>query len=61
VKIEKNYERSDAIPKTKFLYFIGLDVFMLSLTLAVLVAFLTVSFQSLKATLGNPANAIRHE
>jgi len=40
---------------------IGLDVFIMSLTLTVLIAFLTVSFQSIKAALGNPANAIRHE
>lgn len=40
---------------------IGVDAFVLALTLSMVVAFLAVSFQSIRAALGNPASAIRYE
>ena len=40
---------------------IGFDAFAYALALSILVAFLAVSFQSIRAALGNPVNAIRHE
>ena len=40
---------------------IGIDAFVLALALAIMVAFLAVSFQSIRAALGSPANAIRYE
>ena len=40
---------------------IGIDAFVYALTLSVFVAFLAVSFQSIRAALKNPASAIRHE
>ena len=40
---------------------IGFDAFALALVLSIVVAFLAVSFQSIRAALGNPVNAIRHE
>lgn len=40
---------------------IGFDAFVLALALSITVAFLAVSFQSIKAALGNPVNAIRYE
>jgi putative ABC transport system permease protein len=40
---------------------IGFDAFAYALALSLLVAFLAVSFQSIRAALGNPVNALRHE
>ena len=40
---------------------IGFDAFAYALALSILVAFLAVSFQSIRAALGNPVNALRHE
>ena len=40
---------------------IGVNAFAYALTLSIVVAFLAVSFQSIRAALGNSVNAIRHE
>jgi putative ABC transport system permease protein len=40
---------------------IGLTIFVLTALLTFLIALLTVSYQSVKAALGNPANALRYE
>lgn len=40
---------------------IGLQVFLLSGVLAVIIAFLTVSYQAIKAALANPVEALRYE
>ncbi len=40
---------------------LGVDVFIISGILALLIAQLTVSFQSLKVALANPVNALRNE
>jgi len=40
---------------------IGLTIFALTALLTILIALLTVSYQSIKAALGNPARALRYE
>ena len=46
-----------------FAYRVGIDwwVFALATAVAVLVAFITISFQSVKAALVNPVNSLRSE
>ena len=40
---------------------IGLTIFILTALLTFLIALLTVSYQSVKAALGDPAQALRYE
>jgi putative ABC transport system permease protein len=40
---------------------IGLEIFALSSVLVLVIAFLSISYQSIKAAISNPADALRHE
>lgn len=40
---------------------IGLEIFMLSAALVLAIAFISISYQSIRAALSNPADALRHE
>ncbi len=40
---------------------IGLEIFVLSAVLVLVIAFISISYQSIKAALSNPADALRHE
>jgi len=52
-----------APPKMKFLSLIKINIgfFILSAILTLLIAWLTSSFQSLKASLANPVDSLRYE
>jgi len=40
---------------------IGLEIFVLSALLVLVIAFISISYQSIKAAISNPADALRHE
>jgi putative ABC transport system permease protein len=40
---------------------IGLEIFVLSAVLVLVIAFISISYQSIKAALSNPGDALRHE
>ncbi len=40
---------------------IGLEIFVLSAVLVLVIAFISISYQSIKAAFSNPADALRHE